>query len=766
MQKSPLQTVTCSRSAVEKNEADEISLPSSVELEGGSSVDCFALVDCGADRNFVDYDFCKRNGILFSRLSRPLRLRLADGSSPPSGRIELGARIPLRIRDEFCEVDCLVTWLAPTHPVTLGMPWISKHCPEAVESMKNFGRRKSSGGSRDQTPPNESVSRLHVTADPATTAPQDKPLAFGGALHNATSAFEAGGENFWTATIAAIDTELWSRDQWNADYVFCLGREVKTDTPAETELPTEYSDYADVFDLDYDKNPPDPKHGITCTVKTREGKLPPAATPYPMSEKEHEEENKQIAKLLKLGRIEPSTSPTAAPAFFVKKQCLSCGQLRCTCGKMDHEKRWVIDYRALNALVDQDAYPLPSIPDLMSFTPGHEFYVKFDIDSAFHLIPVPPEFRPLLAFCSSSALYQWTVMPFGYKNAPAIFQRMINAVLSPVSAFCRAFMDDGLIWADSYEDIVSRTRQVLECLRQAGLRAKLRKCQFHVQSVNYLGHVIGKEGIFTDPAKLQGIVDFPEPRTKTDIRGFLGLVNYYREFYPNLSRDALPLTRLTKNDAPASHPDGIPDDARQAFEKIRAYWSDPAHLAPYAPGKPVELFTDASTEAWGGVIEQDGKPIAFMSGKFDDAQRNWATTDRELYACLMAHEKFRHYLQGPTTWYTDHKALESLRTTLANSPRRVHWRETLDQFPFVVRYRKGKDMHVDGFTRHSSWDKSTGENEPILGSDRFPVTPDNDASAADRRARAENYARQVWDLSACRVGRDKRGLGFASSKFL
>ena len=408
----------------------------------------------------------------------------------------------------------------------------------------------------------------------------------------------------------------------------------------------------------------------------------------------------------------------------MNKACLDCHQLRCTCGTRRYERRWVIDYRRLNALTPQDAYPLPSIPELMSVAPGHKWYVKFDVDSAFHLVPVAEADRAKTAFVCSRGLFEWTVMPFGLKNAPTTFQRMIDSVLLPARAYCRAFMDDGTVWADSREEIVDRTRHVFSLLRDAGLRIKLRKCQFHVDQIAYLGHVIGINGIATDPLKHQGILDAQEPSTKKEIRSFLGFVGYYREFMPRYSEVALPLTDLTKDDAPASHPDGLPPAAANAFRQIRSYWADPQHLAAYDDKLPVDLFTDASTQAWGGVLEQNRRPLAFLSGKFNPTERNWGTTDRELYPCLAAHQRFPHFLQGPTvTWWTDHQALRTLRTTLANSPRRVHWRETLDQFPFCVRYRPGKDMHVDGLTRHSANESSLGETEPILEAWRFDAPP-------------------------------------------
>ena len=137
----------------------------------------------------------------------------------------------------------------------------------------------------------------------------------------------------------------------------------------------------------------------------------------------------------------------------------------------------MIYYRATNALTPQDAYPLRSIPELVSVAPGHRWYVKFGIDSAFHLVAVTVVDRPKTAFVCSRGLYEWTMMPFGLKIAPATFQRMIDSVLLPAWAYCRAFMDDGTIWADRREDVVTRTRHIFSLLRAAGLRIKLRKRQ-------------------------------------------------------------------------------------------------------------------------------------------------------------------------------------------------------------------------------------------------------------------------------------------------
>jgi hypothetical protein len=497
-----------------------------------------------------------------------------------------------------------------------------------------------------------------------------------------------------------------------------------------TTIPPYLMDFADVFDVNNPIPLPvdDAKHGVKFRINTLNGKLPPPATPYPMSPADRAEEDKQLHDLLEAGRVRPSSSPTAAACFFVNKQCEGCNQLKCTCGKRAYKRRWVIDFRPLNALTPQDAYPLPSAAELRTIAPGHKHYTKFDIEWAFHNVPVAEEDRHKTAFVTSRGLFEWCVMMFGPKNAPATFQRMIDTVLTPVRHFCRAFMDDGIIWADTTDQLVSRTRTVFQLLRDAGLRVKLKKSEFDVPEVPYLGHIIGEHGARTDPAKLQGILDHPEPRTKSDIRSFLGLVGYYREYFPQYSDTALPLTDATANSAPNHYPGGLPSHLVQCFNKIKNYWSSPHNLAPYIEEDPVDLYTDASTRAWGAVIEQHGKPLAFLSGKFTAAEQNWPTTDRELFACLQAHKRAGHLLSGPkVTWYTDHSALKALRTTLTDSPRRINWREYLDRFPFTIKHIAGKKLHVDGMTRHSTWEAIQPDGDWLVDPSRWdpegPRTP-------------------------------------------
>jgi len=685
-------------------------------------VDTLGLVDTGCSEEMVDRKFIDDLGLSSSVVSYdpPRNAELMDGTLVP---LDGTIRLPFKIGKHKFTEKFLVMGLG-THNIALGHNWIKKHNPDidwVTDTILSY-RAGQHARRRNITPKTSSLPRARAANTYRFTSELLASL---------------GGTN--------------PADQ-------ALAQENKPSSPSEVSLPVEFQDFADIFNLDYDFAPPKPTHGVEFKIHY-DGPLPPPTPNRPMSPTDKEHMIEQVRKLEKLDRIEKCTnSETAAMSFFVRKQCTGCHQLRCTCGKEAYERRWVVDYRPLNALEKQDAYPLPSTPELLSEFAGKKSYAKFDIDSAFYLIPVRLEDRHKTAFLTPLGLYQWKVMPMGLKNAPATFQRMIDTVLNPCRLFCRAFMDDGIIKPshgdteeEQHESLVQNIRSVFSCLRAAGLRCKLRKCRFFAKEVDMLGHVLSENGVSTDPAKLQGIIDYRPLRTKTDVRAFLGVTGYYCDFVPRYAEIALPLTAATRDDAPAT----IAWDHEQqlAWQRLKDALSSVVTLAVYDPSLPVQLFTDASTEAYGGVIEQEGRPLAFFSGKFKKEQRGWSTTDRELYPCLRAHEKFGYLLQGKTVWYTDHQALKALRSNLADNGRRVRWRETLDQFPFSVEYKKGTTMHVDGLTRHSENDKSVGsEKDFVLDQDRFSAPMDVPPTRESRDpANQEKFKIKSDPLARCQA---------------
>ena len=383
------------------------------------------------------------------------------------------------------------------------------------------------------------------------------------------------------------------------------------------------------------------------------------------------------------------------------KACGFCHQLKCTCGKKDYARRWVIDYRRLNQLTDQDAFPIPPIKQLLALAPRWKKFFKIDIEWAFHTVPVPEEDRHKLAFVTSQGIFEWCVMPFGAMNAPATWQRIMQQHLNGLGVLF--YLDDILGGGQTDKECWDLARATLDRLRLMGVRAKLKKCSFNVDQVAYLGYIVKDGQIAVDPAKTQGIKDFPVLDTKEDIRRFIGLTQFYREFYPHFSSVAAPLTDLLKKDAICPP---LTPAAKKAETLIKAYWSNPANLAVYRPDEPLRIYTDASDMGYGFVLDQGHGPIVFGSGKFAPSERAWDTTDREMYAFIQAFEKYPYYFTGEVTWYTDHKALLALKRAIADSPRRIRWSEkianTVGWFGrFEIKHVPGTENHADGLTRWS-----------------------------------------------------------------
>lgn len=633
------------------------------QMPDGTIVQC--LGDTGAS-NYVDFNLVKKLGYedKMIRLSRPLTVVYHDGRRSKH-QINYCVQLPIQFGGNLTNAYYLVSRTDSRWPITLGLPWFKKYIPELERSLAIFF--------------NSQPDRLCYVDDYADEV---------------------------CASYAQVNEVL------NIGGV--------TSTP-NGELPKEFAHQHDVFnenDLPSLKEPLKPYFRIN--VKDED--LPPPAKNIPRSPKQLEEENKWIDQYLANGKIQPSTSKTAAASFFVNKQCTGCHQLRCSCGKYDYPQRMVLDMRLLNAKEKQDPYPLPNIAEVMLQAAGHKFLFKGDIVAAFENLGVHPDDRHKTAFICSRGLYEWLVMSFGYINAPAHWQRYIDSVLLPVRKFCRAYMDDLIVWADTYEEYVSRVNQVLDILRQAKLRLKLKKCEFFKNEVSYLGHIVGEKGTRMDPEKVKALQQWPDPETKKDLKGFAAFASYYRNYIPKLAEALIPIYDGIKDEAPNTKV--ATPEIMQSFQRVKDLFIKEVQLTPYDPTAETIIHTDASSMAWGGDISQNGKPLAFISGKFKDTERRWPTTDREAFPLVKIHEKFHYLLQSKTFWVTDHKAHESLRTTLMVSPRRQNWLEVLNRFPFKVRYKKGKEMHVDGMTRHSTYPQDNGWNgkEPLINEQRLDLS--------------------------------------------
>ncbi|KAJ9536799.1 LOW QUALITY PROTEIN: hypothetical protein OSB04_un000023 [Centaurea solstitialis] len=265
------------------------------------------------------------------------------------------------------------------------------------------------------------------------------------------------------------------------------------------------------------------------------GAGPIAKSPYRLAPSEMQELSSQLQELLDKGFIRPSSSPWGALVLFVKKK--------------DGSFRMCIDYRELNKITIKNRYPLPRIDDLFDQLQGATYFSKIDLRSGYHQMRVREEDIAKTAFRTRYGHYEFLVMPFGLTNAPAVFMDLMNRVCRPyLDKFVIVFIDDILIYSQSKEDHEHHLRLILELLKAEKLYAKFSKCEFWIREVHFLGHVVNKEGIHVDPAKIEAIKKWEAPKTPTEIQQFLGLAGYYRRFIANFFKIAQPLTTLTQKD--------------------------------------------------------------------------------------------------------------------------------------------------------------------------------------------------------------------------
>ena len=204
-----------------------------------------------------------------------------------------------------------------------------------------------------------------------------------------------------------------------------------------------------------------------------------------------------------------------------------------------------VDYRPLNAVIVKNKYPLPRIDTLFDQLAGAKVFSKIDLRSGYHQIKIRPQDIPRTAFSTRYGLYEYLVMSFGLTNAPTFFMYLMNSVFMPeLDKFLVVFIDDILIYSKNEEEHARHLRIILTRLREHQLYAKFSKCEFWLDRVQFLGHVLTPEGVSIDPSKVQDVLDWKSPRSVHQIRQFLGLAGYYRRFIPDFSKIAQPMTKL------------------------------------------------------------------------------------------------------------------------------------------------------------------------------------------------------------------------------
>ena len=420
-------------------------------------------------------------------------------------------------------------------------------------------------------------------------------------------------------------------------------------------------------------------------VNTRQYRYPP----YQKAEIE-----KQIVELIKTDIIQSSKSPYNSPLWIVPKKEDSKGN-----------KRWrlVIDYRKLNEKTIGDAYPLPLISDILDQLGGAKYFSIFDLASGFHQIEMNLKDKQKTAFTTPHGHYEFNRMPFGLKNAPATFQRLMDLALTGLQGTeLFVYLDDIVIYSRSLVEHASKFKRLAERLRQANLTLQTDKCEFLRTEVRYLGHIISANAVQPNPQKIEAVKKFPIPKTQKNVKEFLGLAGYYRKFIKDFAKIAKPLSDLTSKNSKFSWN----SQHQLAFEELRDCLCTAPILKYPDFSQPFVVTTDASGFALGAVLSQgkigEDTPVTYASRVLNKHEKNYSTTEKEMLATIFALKTFRSYLYGrPFTLVTDHRPLVWINSMNDPTSRVMRWRERLKEFEFNIQYKAGRaDANADALSRN------------------------------------------------------------------
>lgn len=449
--------------------------------------------------------------------------------------------------------------------------------------------------------------------------------------------------------------------------------------------------YKDMFKTEIDKMTMS-KVG-THSIKTKPGAIvcqKNFQVPYHL-EKEIDNE---IQKYLKTGIIVPSKSSFSSGIVPVRKK--------------DGKLRICVDFRQLNVITEKDKYPIPRIDEILDEMGQGELFTTLDATSGYYQIPICEEDKKT-AFRWKGGFFEFTRMPFGLCNAPATFQRTMDEILKEYNwKFVIPYLDDIIIYSKNIHEHVIHVEKVMKKLQEAGIALNISKCKFFQNEIEILGNIVKNKSIMPDPNKTNAINNFKLPTDVRGLRSFLGLVNYCRDFIPNLAHMSIELYDMLRGEAKNSTKKvNWTEKAKQAFIKIKSMLSSSTERAQPDFLKEFILTTDAFDKAYGAILSQKRgdsnkeETIYAFSRTMDDTQRNYSVTDKELLAVVKAMEHFRRYLIGKEfILRTDHKAIAYINETKNPNSRLLRWALKLQEFAYKVEYIKGESNAADCLSRN------------------------------------------------------------------
>lgn len=411
----------------------------------------------------------------------------------------------------------------------------------------------------------------------------------------------------------------------------------------------------------------------------------------PHSLKEREVIASLTEDLLQADIIEESSSAYCSPLVVIRKK--------------DGSHRVCVDFRRLNAITKRNTFPSARIEELFENTGDWKLFTSLDFASGYYQLAIDDKSKEFTAFSTSTGHFQFKRMPFGLVNAPFAFNRLMNEIFGKVSSnTLRRYMDDLVVGGNGFEDLLDKTKAVLQIVKDHGLTLKLSKCLFNQEEISFVGYRISATGIKPGLDKTAAIKDYPTPTCLKDVRAFLGLTSYFRRFIAKFSVIARPLSKLLKG----SNAFAWSQEQEFAFNELKKQLCSEPCIKPFDHRKKPIIHTDASLDGIGGVLFQefeDGKlhPVIFISRCLTDAERKYHSTELELLAVVYVITKLRVYLYGTNfDLYTDCEAVRLGIKKRELIPRIARWVLQLQEYQFEVFHRAGKLMpHVDALSRYS-----------------------------------------------------------------
>jgi len=402
--------------------------------------------------------------------------------------------------------------------------------------------------------------------------------------------------------------------------------------------------------------------------------------PYRVNPTKGKQMRDEVRYMLENKIIEPSVSAWSSPCILVPKA--------------DGGIRFCTDFRKVNTLTRDDSYPIPRIDDCIDQVGKAKYVTKIDMLKGYWQIPMTERAKEISAFVTPDGLFQYCVMPFGLKTAPATFQRLINGLISGLDG-CKAYLDDIIIYSDNWVEHLERLQALFERLSAANLTVNLAKSDFAHAHVTYLGYEVGQGQVKPLNSKIHAIDKYPAPKAKREVMRFLGMAGYYRRFVMNFSDIVAPLTDLLKK--------GVKfiwsDSCEKAFKTVKAMLiSSPILISPDFE-KGFILYVDASDTGAGAVLCQADAagvdhPVCYFSKKFNKHQRNYSTVEKETLALILALRHFEIYLyptKEAVKIYTDHNPLTFISKMSCKNQRILRWSLELQKYNLSVNHIRGKE---------------------------------------------------------------------------